>query len=173
VTFIYEDFKSDVSQVPDGCPGLLNWQLMNLKICTLKMMPFADKIGPRLLFRSPDHQKESITLVHWEAFWSSTDWNIALHENLSGTILSFPMMIRWSMTAYHLFFDVRGATIGTENGFDKYDPLKTNLRSINLQNILKIKYPDQGFSKRMMKKYKLCYSDIMGFISENESYIPL
>lgn len=176
VNFIYEDSKADI--FVGSREGLYKLSLSNDSFENLYIEDEAirDKIGPHFISiaKAPDgkywlgtlggilvvEQLEDLSLQDFEWYYSELSDDDSLVDDLISS----------------LFFDASGVLwIGTEDGFDKYDPFENQFKTNkDISKHIENQMPRiRGFSKTHDGKIVVATRHNGLFISENDKYIPL
>lgn len=176
VNFIYEDSKSDIFVGSREGLYKLNSESNTFENQYIEDDAIRDKIGPHFISiaRAPDgkywlgtlggilvvERLEDLALQDFEWYYSELSDDDSLVDDLISA----------------LFFDASGVLwIGTEDGFDKYDPFE-NLFKTNkgISNYIENQVPRiRGFSKTHDGKTIVATRHNGLFISDNENYKPL
>ncbi len=176
VNFIYEDSKADI--FVGSREGLYKLSLSNDSFENLYIEDNAirDKIGPHFISiaKAPDgkywlgtlggilvvEQLEDLTQQDFEWYYSELSDDDSLVDDLISS----------------LFFDASGVLwIGTEDGFDKYDPFENQFKTNkDISKHIENQMPRiRGFSKTHDGKIVVATRHNGLFISENDKHIPL
>lgn len=176
VNFIYEDSKSDIFVGTRKGLYKLNSENNAFENQYIEDDAIRDKIGPYFISiaRAPDgkywlgtlggilvvERLEDIALQDFEWYYSELSDDDSLIDDLISA----------------LFFDASGVLwIGTEDGFDKYDPFENQFKiNKGISNYIENKVPRiRGFSKTHDGKTIVATRHNGLFISDKENYIPL
>jgi signal transduction histidine kinase/ligand-binding sensor domain-containing protein/DNA-binding response OmpR family regulator len=177
VNFIYEDFKSDIFVgTRDGGLYKLDVKTNTFKNIYIKDNAIRESLGPYFLSvaRAPDGKYWLGTiggLIVCDAFEDIEKGNFEWHR---AVITEESSLV--DNLVYALHFDPSGVLwIGTEDGFDKYDPFENQFRnnndiSIHIDNhVPRIK----GFAKTYDSKVIVATANNGLFISDNDKFSPL
>ncbi|MFK7813183.1 MAG: two-component regulator propeller domain-containing protein [Maribacter sp.] len=176
VNFIYEDPKSDVFIGTREGLYKLNTEIDEFENLYIEDTTVRDKIGPHFtsIALAPDgkywlgtlggilvvNQLDDIALQDFEWYYSELSDDDSLVDDLISA----------------LYFDVSGVLwVGTEDGFDKYDPFENQFKtSKEISKYIENQVPRiRGFSKTFDDKIIVATRHNGLFISEKENYIPL
>lgn len=176
VNFIYEDSKSDIFVGSREGLYKLNLRSNSFENLYIEDDTIRDKIGPHFISiaHSPDgkywlgtlggilvvEQLEDIVLQDFEWYYSELSDDDSLVDDMISA----------------LFFDASGVLwVGTEDGFDKYDPFENQFRTNKgISKYIENQVPRiRGFSKTYDGKIVVATRHNGLFISENENYTPL
>ncbi|MFS4446862.1 two-component regulator propeller domain-containing protein [Maribacter sp. 2307UL18-2] len=176
VNFIYEDTEAAIFVGTREGLYRLNEEGDEFENLYIEDETVRDKIGPHFISvaRSPEgnywlgtlggilvvDRLEDVALQNFEWYYSELSDDDTLVDDLISA----------------LFFDASGVLwVGTENGFDKYDPFENQFKTNKeISKYIENQVPRiRGFSKTFDGKIVVATRHNGLFISENESYIPL